>query len=115
MISDFERGLLVAFLRLNLTDAQQEIMSTFYPEIVAICGFKPVLKHGIPVALFDALHNLAIVEQKRIQAIKELRTWAIESGGKNGEGIANHPLGTVRGAKDFIDQYFPPVAMPGQS
>jgi hypothetical protein len=106
-MKEYERGLLVAFCRLNLTDAQQEIMTRFYPELATICGVTPPMMHGIPRHLFENLKALC-ASKVRIQAIKELRSWSIETNGPVTEGHPYTPaLSSLRGAKDFIDKHFP--------
>lgn len=64
------------------------------------------LTHGIPSDLFSSLRDLCL-QDKRISAIKELRQWAADQLGRTAEGAAIHPFGTLRAAKDFIDEHFP--------
>lgn len=105
-MNEYERGLLVAFLRLNLTDAQQEIMCKFYPELADLCGIK-LTTHGVPAVLFQSLRDLCL-KDKRISAIKELRQWARDTYGVQGVNqVPNNQLGLLKTAKDFIDEHFP--------
>ena len=70
----------------------------------------PALAHGMTIEVFQAINDLCS-QDKRIQAIKLVRQWAGESGFGS-----THPLGTLKGAKDFIDEHFPRTTqMPGYS